>query len=33
MTANGQYEVAESILAMAKENNTPQILVLAGLAS
>ena len=33
MTANGQYEVAESILAMAKENNTPQILVLAGLAA
>ena len=33
MTANGQYEVAESILAMAKENNTPKILVLAGLAA
>ena len=33
MTANGQYEVAESILAMAKKNNTPKILVLAGLAA
>jgi len=33
MTAKGQYEVAESILAMAKENNTPKILVLAGLAA
>jgi len=33
MTANGQFEVADSILAMAKENNTPQILVLAGLAA
>ena len=33
MTANGQYEVAESILELAKKNNTPQILVLAGLAA
>ena len=27
MTANGQYEVAESILAMAKENNTPKLTI------
>ena len=33
MTAKGQYEVAESILEMAKKNNTPKILVLAGLAA
>ncbi len=33
MTANGQFEVANSILELAKKYNTPQLLVLAGLAS
>tara|TARA_B100000900_G_scaffold83744_1_gene67722 strand:+ start:1804 stop:2565 length:762 start_codon:yes stop_codon:yes gene_type:complete len=33
MTASGQYEVAESILKLAKEYSTPKILVLAGLAA
>jgi proteasome assembly chaperone (PAC2) family protein len=33
MTANGQFEVADSILGLAKKYNTPQLLVLAGLAA
>ena len=33
MTPSGQHEVAEAILAMAKESSSPQVLVLAGLAS
>lgn len=33
MTANGQFEVAESILELAKKSETPQLLVLAGLAA
>jgi proteasome assembly chaperone (PAC2) family protein len=33
MTANGQFEVADSILELAKKYNTPQLLVLAGLAA
>ena len=33
MTANGQFEVADSILELAKKHKTPQLLVLAGLAA
>ena len=33
MTAAGQHEVAESILALAAESETPQLLILAGLAA
>ena len=33
MTAAGQYEVSEAILEMASESDTPQLLVLAGLAA
>tara|TARA_Y100001970_G_scaffold128347_2_gene158499 strand:- start:8174 stop:8929 length:756 start_codon:yes stop_codon:yes gene_type:complete len=33
MTANGQYEVASEILNLAKKSNSPQLLVLAGLAA
>ena len=33
MTAMGQHEIAESILALAAESNTPRLLVLAGLAA
>jgi len=33
MTATGQHEVAESILALAAESKTPRLLVLAGLAA
>ncbi len=33
MTASGQYEVAETILDLAKQCMAPQLLVLAGLAS
>ena len=33
MTAAGQHEVSEAILEMASESDTPQLLVLAGLAA
>lgn len=33
MTAAGQFEVSEEILKLASENNTPQLLVLAGLTA
>ena len=33
MTAAGQHEVSEAILQLASESNTPQLLVLAGLAA
>ena len=33
MTANGQFEVSDSILELAKKYETPQLLVLAGLAA
>ena len=33
MTAAGQYEVAESIVGLAKESDSPRLLVLAGLVS
>jgi len=33
ITATGQFEVSEQILKIAKENNAPQLLVLAGLTA
>ena len=33
MTAAGQHEISEAILELASESDTPQLLVLAGLAA